>query len=232
MAAAWTPLTFDEAYYWMWGQHLSWSYFDHPPLDGWLQALRDLCDRHGIVMICDEVMAGFGRCGEWFAFQKWGVQPDLVCFAKGVNSGYLPLGGVIVSKRVHQAIEEAPFIDAECLIGVARDEIARQPVTRLAHVENCPRSLGCSHCWFLPASASGVDGFGLVCGQLGQLITDAAGGAARGGARAVPGPRCRHPGGQGFAVHAGALERRCRCPAAEHRAGLAGGQVQHVVHRH
>ena len=50
-------------------------------------------------MICDEVMAGFGRCGEWFAFQKWGVQPDLVCFAKGVNSGYLPLGGVVISQQ-------------------------------------------------------------------------------------------------------------------------------------
>ena len=68
------------------------------PPDGYLQGIRERCDRHGIVMICDEVMAGFGRCGEWFAFQKWGVQPDLVCFAKGVNSGYLPLGGVVISQ--------------------------------------------------------------------------------------------------------------------------------------
>jgi len=70
------------------------------PPDGYLQGIRERCDRHGIVMICDEVMAGFGRCGEWFAFQKWGVQPDLVCFAKGVNSGYVPLGGVVIRRAI------------------------------------------------------------------------------------------------------------------------------------
>src|SRR5687767_3914283 len=52
------------------------------PPDGYLQGVRELCDRHGIMLILDEVMAGFGRCGEWFAFHKWGVRPDLVCFAK------------------------------------------------------------------------------------------------------------------------------------------------------
>ena len=51
-----------------------------------------LCDRYGVMMICDEVMAGFGRCGEWFAVDHWNVTPDLICFAKGVNSGYVPLG--------------------------------------------------------------------------------------------------------------------------------------------
>lgn len=70
------------------------------PPPGYLQGIRERCDRHGIVMICDEVMSGFGRCGEWFAFQKWGVQPDLVCFAKGVNSGYVPLGGVVISRAI------------------------------------------------------------------------------------------------------------------------------------
>ncbi len=79
------------------------------PPDGYLAGLRERCDRHGIVMICDEVMAGFGRCGEWFAYQKWGVQPDLVCFAKGVNSGYLPLGGVIISKRVADTFETRQY---------------------------------------------------------------------------------------------------------------------------
>ena len=64
------------------------------PPDGYLQGVRELCDEHGIVMIADEVMAGFGRCGEWFAVDRWGVAPDLICFAKGVNSGYVPLGGV------------------------------------------------------------------------------------------------------------------------------------------
>ena len=70
--------------------------------------MRELCDRHGIVLICDEVMAGFGRCGEWFAFQRWGVQPDLVCFAKGVNSGYLPLGGVVIGRHVADTFRTAP----------------------------------------------------------------------------------------------------------------------------
>ena len=57
------------------------------PPDGYLQGVRELCDEHGILMICDEVMAGFGRCGEWFAFDHWDITPDLVAFAKGVNSG-------------------------------------------------------------------------------------------------------------------------------------------------
>jgi taurine--2-oxoglutarate transaminase len=70
------------------------------PPPGYLQGVRDICDRHGIVMICDEVMAGFGRCGEWFAVDHWGVEPDLICFAKGVNSGYVPLGGVVISDRI------------------------------------------------------------------------------------------------------------------------------------
>ena len=61
------------------------------------------------MMICDEVMAGFGRCGEWFAFQKWGVQPDLVCFAKGVNSGYLPLGGVVISQKIADTFRDRAY---------------------------------------------------------------------------------------------------------------------------
>ena len=70
------------------------------PPDGYLAGVRQLCDEHGIVMIADEVMAGFGRCGEWFAVDRWGVTPDLIAFAKGVNSGYVPLGGVIISERI------------------------------------------------------------------------------------------------------------------------------------
>lgn len=79
------------------------------PPDGYLQGVRDLCDQHGIVMIADEVMAGFGRCGEWFAIDHWGVTPDLICFAKGVNSGYVPLGGVVISRRVADSFAERPF---------------------------------------------------------------------------------------------------------------------------
>ena len=79
------------------------------PPPGYLAGVRELCDRHGILLICDEVMAGFGRCGEWFAFQAWGVRPDLVCFAKGVNSGYLPLGGVVIGRHVADTFRDHAF---------------------------------------------------------------------------------------------------------------------------
>ncbi|MEX2627120.1 MAG: aspartate aminotransferase family protein, partial [Ilumatobacteraceae bacterium] len=79
------------------------------PPDGYLQGVRELCDEHGIVMIVDEVMAGFGRCGEWFAVDHWDVTPDLICFAKGVNSGYVPLGGVVISREIADTFRERPY---------------------------------------------------------------------------------------------------------------------------
>ncbi len=79
------------------------------PPDDYLAGVRALCDEHGIVMICDEVMAGFGRCGEWFAVDRWGVVPDLICFAKGVNSGYVPLGGVLISRPIAATFAERPY---------------------------------------------------------------------------------------------------------------------------
>jgi len=79
------------------------------PPPGYLEGVRAICDRTGIVMICDEVMAGFGRCGEWFAVDRWKVVPDLICFAKGVNSGYVPLGGVIISDKIAETFRERQF---------------------------------------------------------------------------------------------------------------------------
>ncbi|MEU4380079.1 aminotransferase class III-fold pyridoxal phosphate-dependent enzyme [Micromonospora echinofusca] len=70
------------------------------PPDGYLAGVRRLCDEHGILLIADEVMTGFGRCGRWFASDLWGVVPDLMTFAKGVNSGYVPVGGVLLSRVV------------------------------------------------------------------------------------------------------------------------------------
>ena len=70
------------------------------PPPGYLAGVRELCDANGIVMVCDEVMSGFGRCGEWFAVDAWEVTPDLITFAKGVNSGYVPLGGVAISDEI------------------------------------------------------------------------------------------------------------------------------------
>ncbi|MFJ4650207.1 aspartate aminotransferase family protein [Nocardia sp. NPDC088792] len=70
------------------------------PPPGYLAGVRELCDRHGIVFIADEVMAGFGRTGKWFAIDNFDVVPDLITFAKGVNSGYVPLGGVAIAPHI------------------------------------------------------------------------------------------------------------------------------------
>ena len=79
------------------------------PPPGYLAGVRAICDEFGIMMIADEVMAGFGRCGEWFAVDHWGVTPDLICFAKGVNSGYVPLGGVVISDAIADTFAERAF---------------------------------------------------------------------------------------------------------------------------
>ena len=79
------------------------------PPPGYLQGVRELCTRNGILMISDEVMVGFGRLGEWFGVDHWGVTPDLITFAKGVNSGYVPLGGVIISEEVAASFATRPY---------------------------------------------------------------------------------------------------------------------------
>jgi taurine--2-oxoglutarate transaminase len=79
------------------------------PPPGYLQGVRDLCDTYGIVYIADEVMAGFGRTGYWFAHQAFGVTPDLITFAKGVNSGYVPVGGVIFTPDIAQHFDDTVF---------------------------------------------------------------------------------------------------------------------------
>ncbi|HLY47540.1 MAG TPA: aspartate aminotransferase family protein [Stellaceae bacterium] len=79
------------------------------PPDSYFPKLREICDKYEVLLIADEVITGFGRTGRWFALGHWGVEPDIVSFAKGVTSGYLPLGGIILSERVHDAILEAPM---------------------------------------------------------------------------------------------------------------------------
>jgi taurine--2-oxoglutarate transaminase len=79
------------------------------PPPGYLAGVREICDEYGILLVADEVMAGFGRAGEWFAVDHWGVTPDLITFAKGVNSGYVPLGGVLISDRVAATFEDRPY---------------------------------------------------------------------------------------------------------------------------
>jgi taurine--2-oxoglutarate transaminase len=79
------------------------------PPAGYLAGVRELCDRFGIVYIADEVMCGFARSGEWFAYDAYDTRPDLVTFAKGVNSGYVPLGGVIISEAIAETFNERVY---------------------------------------------------------------------------------------------------------------------------
>ncbi|MFB8024698.1 aspartate aminotransferase family protein [Streptomyces sp. NPDC056465] len=79
------------------------------PPPGYLAGVREICDRHGIVFVLDEVMAGFGRTGKWFAADHDEVVPDLMTFAKGVNSGYVPLGGVAISAEIAATFETRPY---------------------------------------------------------------------------------------------------------------------------
>jgi adenosylmethionine-8-amino-7-oxononanoate aminotransferase len=82
-----------------------------PPTPDYFPRIREICSRHRVLFIADEIITGFGRTGRWFALGHWGVQPDIVTFAKGVTSAYLPLGGVIVSRDVHQAVLDAPLTE-------------------------------------------------------------------------------------------------------------------------
>jgi taurine--2-oxoglutarate transaminase len=79
------------------------------PPDGYLQSIRETCDRHGILLICDEVMAGFGRTGKWFACEHWDVVPDILTVAKGINSGYVPLGAMVISRKLADWVRDVPF---------------------------------------------------------------------------------------------------------------------------
>jgi taurine--2-oxoglutarate transaminase len=79
------------------------------PPDGYLQGVREICDRNNILMVCDEVMAGFGRTGRWFAVDHWDVVPDLMTMAKGLTSSYLPLGGVAMRDHIAEAFETKMF---------------------------------------------------------------------------------------------------------------------------
>ena len=79
------------------------------PTPGYLEGVRKICDKYEILWIADEVMAGFGRTGEWFAFNNWNAEPDLIVFAKGSNSGYIPVGGVIISNDIYKTFVDRVF---------------------------------------------------------------------------------------------------------------------------
>ena len=105
-----------------------------PPPDGYLQSIREVCDRHGILLVLDEVMAGFGRTGRWFACENWDVVPDIITVAKGINSGYVPLGAMIIRKHLADWVRDKYFPGGltyaghplACASGVASIEAFRE----------------------------------------------------------------------------------------------------------
>jgi adenosylmethionine-8-amino-7-oxononanoate aminotransferase len=76
------------------------------PADGYFQRVREICDRHGVLLVSDEVICAYGRLGDWFGSSRLGYQPDMITFAKGITSGYAPLGGVLVSDRIAEPFQE------------------------------------------------------------------------------------------------------------------------------
>src|SRR6266536_394718 len=104
------------------------------PPDGYLQSIREVCDRHGILLIFDEVMAGFGRTGRWFACENWDVVPDILTVAKGINSGYVPLGAMVISEPIADWVRDKYFAGGltysghplACAAGVASIEAFRE----------------------------------------------------------------------------------------------------------
>lgn len=78
------------------------------PSPGYWPRMREICDKYDVLLIADEVITGFGRTGKWFALEHWGVQPDIMSVAKAITSAYVPLAGFIYSKRIHDAIQQAP----------------------------------------------------------------------------------------------------------------------------
>ena len=104
------------------------------PPDGYLQSIREVCDRHGILLIADEVMAGFGRTGTWFGVDNWDVVPDIITMAKGINSGYIPLGAMAIREPLADWVRDKMFAGGltysghplACAVGVASIEAFRE----------------------------------------------------------------------------------------------------------
>ena len=103
-----------------------------PPVPGYFKRVREICDRHGILLILDEVMCGMGRCGSMWAFEEEGVVPDMVTIAKGLGGGYQPIGALVVAKPIHEAI-------------VAGSGLFQHGTTYLGHAAACAGALAVQH---------------------------------------------------------------------------------------
>lgn len=121
------------------------------PPEGYLQGVRKICDEFGIMMICDEVMAGWGRTGKMFAFENFGVKPDIVSFAKGVTCGYVQLGGVVVSKEI------AAYFD---------DHLLSCGLTYSAHPLACAAGIACVNYYKDANILENVNRVGKVLGDI------------------------------------------------------------------
>ncbi|MDR7518098.1 MAG: aspartate aminotransferase family protein [Armatimonadota bacterium] len=154
------------------------------PTPDYFPQVREICDRYQVLFIADEVITGFGRTGRWFALDHWGVQPDIVTFAKGVTSAYLPLGGAMVSRDIHQTILDAPaaerFMHAAtysghptcCAVGLRNLEILEgEGLIDRAQGLGARLLAGLQTLRDLPAVGD-VRGLGLICGV--ELVADKA----------------------------------------------------------
>jgi len=172
------------------------------PPDDYFPRVREICDQYEVLFIADEVITGFGRTGRWFGLHHWGVQPDIMSFAKGVTSGYLPLGGIQISDAIREVILSAPpnerWMHAFtysghptcCAVALKNIEILQ----RLNLVENAARQgarllAGLEALQELPLVGE-VRGLGLMCGV--ELVADR---------------ETKAPAGIGEAVRRGCQER-------------------------
>ena len=117
------------------------------PPDGYIQGVREICDRNGILMVADEVMAGFGRTGRWFAVDHWDVVPDLMTMAKGLTSSYLPLGAVAMRHEIAEEFEDQMLLRRPDLlvshpVSAAPPRSRRSGSTRRTASSRTPRRLG------------------------------------------------------------------------------------------
>jgi putrescine aminotransferase len=114
----------------------------YPPVPGYIEGVADLCERTGALLVADSVICGFGRLGTWFGIERWGVEPSMIVFAKGITSGYLPLGGVIISERIAEPFWRQPG-----------GPVFRHGVTYAGHATCCAAAL---------ANMSILEGEGLI----------------------------------------------------------------------